>query len=49
MGNPNYRFNDELADLAAHVRVMDRAGIDNCSPFLRARGSISQILVFYAL
>jgi hypothetical protein len=27
-GNPNYRFNDELADLAAHVRMMDRAGID---------------------
>ena len=26
-GNPNYRFN-ELADLAAHVRMMDRAGID---------------------
>jgi predicted TIM-barrel fold metal-dependent hydrolase len=27
-GNPNYRFNALLADLAAHVRMMDRAGID---------------------
>src|SRR2546423_14129713 len=27
-GNPNYRFNAELADLPAHVRMMDRAGID---------------------
>lgn len=27
-GNPNYRFNPLLADLAAHVRMMDRAGID---------------------
>jgi len=27
-GNPNYRFNPELADLPAHVRMMDRAGID---------------------
>jgi predicted TIM-barrel fold metal-dependent hydrolase len=27
-GNPNYRFNPLLADLSAHVKVMDRAGID---------------------
>ncbi|HEX5507955.1 MAG TPA: amidohydrolase family protein [Pseudolabrys sp.] len=27
-GNPKYRFNPLLADLAAHVRMMDRAGID---------------------
>jgi predicted TIM-barrel fold metal-dependent hydrolase len=27
-GNPNYRFNPLLADLPAHVRMMDRAGID---------------------
>jgi predicted TIM-barrel fold metal-dependent hydrolase len=27
-GNPNYRFNALLADLPAHVRMMDRAGID---------------------
>src|SRR3954451_23198187 len=27
-GNPNYRFNPLLADLAAHVRMMDQAGID---------------------
>jgi hypothetical protein len=27
-GNPNYRFNPLLADLAAHVRMMDEAGID---------------------
>ena len=27
-GNPNYRFNAELADLPAHVRMMDKAGID---------------------
>ena len=27
-GNPHYRFNAELADLPAHVRMMDRAGID---------------------
>jgi predicted TIM-barrel fold metal-dependent hydrolase len=27
-GNPNYRFNPLLADLSAHVRMMDRAGID---------------------
>jgi predicted TIM-barrel fold metal-dependent hydrolase len=27
-GNPNYLLNPLLADLAAHVRVMDRAGID---------------------
>jgi predicted TIM-barrel fold metal-dependent hydrolase len=26
-GNPNYRFNPLLADLPAHVRMMDRAGI----------------------
>ena len=27
-GNPNYRFTPLLADLAANVRMMDRAGID---------------------
>jgi predicted TIM-barrel fold metal-dependent hydrolase len=27
-GNPEYRFNPLLADLAAHVQTMDRAGID---------------------
>ena len=27
-GNPNYRFNPLLADLPAHVRMMDKAGID---------------------
>ena len=27
-GNPNYRFNPLLADLSAHVRMMDKAGID---------------------
>ena len=27
-GNPNYRFNALLADLPAHVRMMDKAGID---------------------
>jgi predicted TIM-barrel fold metal-dependent hydrolase len=27
-GNPDYRFNALLADLPAHVRMMDRAGID---------------------
>src|ERR1043166_911519 len=27
-GNPNYRFNSLLADLPAHVRMMDHAGID---------------------
>src|SRR5262249_58456470 len=27
-GNPNYLLNPLLADLAAHVRVMDHAGID---------------------
>src|SRR3954470_9304017 len=27
-GNPNYRFNPLLADLPAHVRMMDHAGID---------------------
>src|SRR3954470_23764054 len=27
-GNPNYRFNPLLSDLAAHVRMMDRVGID---------------------
>ena len=27
-GNPNYRFNSLLVDLAANVRMMDRAGID---------------------
>lgn len=27
-GNPNYRFNPLLADLPAHIRMMDRAGID---------------------
>jgi predicted TIM-barrel fold metal-dependent hydrolase len=27
-GNPNYLLNPLLADLAAHVRMMDRAGID---------------------
>jgi predicted TIM-barrel fold metal-dependent hydrolase len=27
-GNPNYKFNPLLADLAAHVRMMDRVGID---------------------
>jgi predicted TIM-barrel fold metal-dependent hydrolase len=27
-GNPNYLLNPLLADLAGHVRVMDRAGID---------------------
>jgi predicted TIM-barrel fold metal-dependent hydrolase len=27
-GNPSYRFNAELADLPAHVRMMDRSGID---------------------
>jgi predicted TIM-barrel fold metal-dependent hydrolase len=27
-GNPNYRFNPLLADLSAHVRLMDKAGID---------------------
>ena len=27
-GNPNYRFNALLADLSAHVRMMDKAGID---------------------
>ena len=27
-GNPNYRFNPLLADLPAHVRMMDCAGID---------------------
>jgi predicted TIM-barrel fold metal-dependent hydrolase len=27
-GNPEYRFNPLLTDLSAHVRTMDRAGID---------------------
>src|SRR3979490_598358 len=27
-GNPNYLLNPLLTDLAAHVRAMDRAGID---------------------
>jgi predicted TIM-barrel fold metal-dependent hydrolase len=27
-GNPNYRFNPLLADLPAHVQMMNRAGID---------------------
>jgi len=27
-GNPNYKFNPLLADLPAHIRMMDRAGID---------------------
>src|SRR5262245_51414883 len=27
-GNPNYKFNPLLADLPAHVRMMDVAGID---------------------
>src|SRR6516165_9542383 len=27
-GNPNYKFNPLLADLPAHVRMMDHAGID---------------------
>jgi predicted TIM-barrel fold metal-dependent hydrolase len=27
-GNPNYRFNPLLPDLPAHIRMMDRAGID---------------------
>jgi predicted TIM-barrel fold metal-dependent hydrolase len=27
-GNPNYLLNPLLADLASHVRMMDRAGID---------------------
>jgi predicted TIM-barrel fold metal-dependent hydrolase len=27
-GNPNYRFNPLLANLPAHVRMMDKAGID---------------------
>ena len=27
-GNPNYLLNPLLADLAGHVRMMDRAGID---------------------
>lgn len=27
-GNPNYLLNPLLADLAAHLRMMDRAGID---------------------
>ncbi len=27
-GNPNYRFNPLLSDLSAHVKTMDRAGID---------------------
>jgi len=27
-GNPNYRFNPLLADLPAHVRMMDHVGID---------------------
>ena len=27
-GNPNYRFNPLLADLPAHVLMMDKAGID---------------------
>ena len=28
-GNPNYRLNPLLADLPAHVRMMDKAGIDS--------------------
>jgi len=27
-GNPNYKFNPLLVDLPAHIRMMDRAGID---------------------
>src|SRR5262249_33430057 len=27
-GNPNYLINPLLADLAAHIRMMDKAGID---------------------
>jgi predicted TIM-barrel fold metal-dependent hydrolase len=27
-GNPNYRFNPLLADLSAHIKMMDHAGID---------------------
>ena len=27
-GNPNYLLNPQLADLPAHIRMMDRAGID---------------------
>jgi hypothetical protein len=36
-GNPNYRFNPLLADLPAHVRMMDRqASTLRCYPAARA-------------
>jgi len=39
-GNPNYLLNPLLADLAAHIRMMDRAGIDagvlSCGSRLRS-------------
>ena len=42
-GNPNYRFNPLLADLPAHVRMMDKASIDLAvSP--AAQASISPVL-----
>ena len=46
-GNPNYRFNALLADLPAHVRMMDHAGIDRrfC---LAAPASISRTLQYAA-
>ena len=38
-GNPTYLLNPLLADLPAHIRMMDRAGIDagvlSCGPNLR--------------
>ena len=43
-GNPNYRFNPLLADLPAHVRMMDKAASTlRCSP--AARASISRTLL----
>ncbi len=42
-GNPNYLLNPLLADLDAHVRMMDRAGIDagvlSCGVRFRSAGS----------
>ena len=42
-GNPSYLLNPLLADLAAHVRMMDRAGID-AGVLSCGRVSISRIL-----
>ena len=42
-GNPHYLLNPLLADLGAHVRMMDATGIDAGVLYLRARASTSLI------